>query len=70
VASIASSVVFTVFSTAFNIYAMQRGVLTVGKGSRSLWHDFRRILPLFFNFALAGPRAVGRMLSRGVASFL
>jgi len=63
-ASIASSVVFTAISTAFNLYAMQRGVLTVGKGSRSLWDDLCRVVPLFFGFVIAGPRLIARRLSR------
>ncbi len=32
--SIAASVVFTVLSTLFNLYAMRRGALTVGSGAR------------------------------------
>ena len=63
-ASIASSVVFTAFSTAFNLYAMQRGVLTVGGGSRSLRHDLCRVVPLFFAFLIAGPKLIFRRFRR------
>jgi hypothetical protein len=63
-ASIGSSIIFTAFSTAFNLYAMQRGVLTVGGGSRSLQHDLCRVVPLFFGFLSAGPRLIARRLCR------
>ena len=63
-ASIASSVVFTAISTAFNLYAMQRGTLTVGEGSRPLRHDLCRVVPLFFSFLIAGPRMIARRFCR------
>jgi hypothetical protein len=62
--SIASSVLFTALSTAFNLYAMQRGALTVGEGSRSLRNDLCRMVPLFFDFLMAGPRLIARRLCR------
>jgi hypothetical protein len=37
--SIAASAVLTAASTAFNVFAMRRGVLIVGTGSRSLRQD-------------------------------
>jgi len=56
--SIASSVVFTAFSTAFNFFAMQRGALTVGQGSRPLHEDLGRVPCLILEFLWAGPRVV------------
>ncbi len=58
--SIAASIVFTAFSTAFNVYAMRHGVLTVGGGSKPLRDDLGRVLPLFLRFLLTGPRALVR----------
>ena len=42
-ASISISVMFTVVSTAFNLFAMRRGLLIVGAGERSLWQDVREM---------------------------
>ena len=63
--SITASVIFTACSTAFNVYAMRNGVLTIGSRSKSLREDFRRILPLLGQFILAGPRAIFRYLKMG-----
>jgi hypothetical protein len=62
--SIAMSVVFTALSTAFNLYAMRRGVLVVGEKSKSLRHDLSQIVPLLLSFVLAGPREIARRLRR------
>jgi hypothetical protein len=56
--SITTSVFFTAFSTAFNLYIMRHGVLTVGGGSGPLRQDLARIFPLLGRFLLAGPRAL------------
>jgi hypothetical protein len=56
--SIAASILFTTLSTAFNLYAMRRGVLTVGGGSKSLQHDLMRIPQLLLEFVSAGPRSL------------
>jgi hypothetical protein len=61
--SISSSVIFTACSTAFNLYAMRHGVLTVGGKSKSLREDLGQLLPLLGQFILAGPRAIVRHLS-------
>lgn len=58
--SIAASVIFTICSTSFNVYAMRHGILTVGGKSRSLGEDMKRILPLLAQFLLSGPRAILR----------
>jgi hypothetical protein len=58
--SIMASVMFTAISTAFNLYAMRHGVLTVGGKSKTLSEDLRLLLPLLGQFLLAGPRAVVR----------
>jgi hypothetical protein len=61
-AGIASSVVFTVLSTAFNLFAMRRGALTVGSGSRPLHEDLSRVPYLLWGFVSAGPRALVRLV--------
>ncbi len=53
-ASIGASVVFTVLSTSFNLFAMRRGALIVGGGSDSLLTDLRRIPRLMLSFIAAG----------------
>lgn len=52
-ASLAASVAFTVLTTAFNLFAMRRGALIVGKGSRPLWHDLIRMPALIAAFLLS-----------------
>lgn len=42
-ASVRVSVVFTMLSTAFNLFAMRRGLLVVGEGGRSLLQDLREM---------------------------
>src|ERR1700675_509501 len=56
--SIGTSVIFTALSTAFNLYAMRRGVLVTSKNSKSLRHDLGQIPPLLLAFVLAGPREI------------
>jgi hypothetical protein len=66
--SITSSVIFTMLSTSFNVYAMRHGTLTVGRNSKSLREDLGRILPLLGQFLLAGPRSLFRYLREGTGS--
>jgi hypothetical protein len=66
--SIATSVSFTAVSTAFNLYAMRRGALTVGHGSNSLRDDLRRVPRLILDFLIAIARAVSRSLWKGMPS--
>lgn len=58
-ASIISSVVFTMFSTAFNWFAMRRGALVVGKGESSLASDLARVPALLVEFF----KAIGQVLA-------
>ncbi len=51
--SITASVMFTVLSTAFNLFAMRRGALIIGEGSRSLGHDLARMPSLLSAFFLS-----------------
>jgi hypothetical protein len=62
--SIGTSVIFTALSTAFNLYAMRRGVLVTSRNSKSLRHDLGQIPPLLLAFILAGPREIARRLHR------
>lgn len=57
-ASIAASIAFTVVSTSFNLFAMRRGALVVGAGSRSLLDDLRAVPRLMAAFASATVRTV------------
>jgi hypothetical protein len=60
--SIAASVVFSVITTAFNLFAMRRGALVVGDGQRTLGQDLRHLPALIADFVLIGVR----MCVRGV----
>lgn len=51
-ASITASIAFTALSTAFNLFAMRRGALIIGEGSRSLGHDLARMPSLLGAFVL------------------
>jgi hypothetical protein len=64
---IAASVLFTVVTTAFNTFAMRRGLLTVGLGSRSFWGDLHALPRAVVEFAGALPRAIGRLRRTGEA---
>jgi hypothetical protein len=55
-ASIGASIVFTVLSTSFNLFAMRRGALVVGQGSDSLVADLRRMPRLIVSFLGAAAR--------------
>ncbi len=48
--SMAASVAFTVLSTAFNLFAMRRGVLIVGAGAGSLCRDLASLPRLMVSF--------------------
>jgi hypothetical protein len=62
--SIGTSVIFTALSTAFNLYAMRRGILVTSRNGKSLRHDLSQIPPLLLAFLLAGPREIVRRLRR------
>lgn len=64
ITSIIASVIFTIISTLFNVYAMRRGALVVCPGAKSVGSDFRRIPALIGSFLAAGPLALYRVLSR------
>ena len=48
--SIVASIVFTVVTTSFNLFAMRRGALIVGHGAQSLLADLRRLPRLIVAF--------------------
>jgi hypothetical protein len=64
--SIGTSVIFTAVSTAFNLYAMRRGILVTTANSKSLRDDLSQIPPLLLAFLLFGPREIVRRFRRGV----
>jgi hypothetical protein len=52
--SIGASLVFTVISTLFNLHAMRRGVLLVGRGSQSVAADMRALPMVIVTFMSSG----------------
>jgi len=60
-ASMISSVIFTILSTLFHLYAMRRGVLIVGSEGRSMADDFRAMPRIVGGFLAAGPLALWRL---------
>lgn len=60
--SISASVIFTIFSTQFNCYAMRRGAMVVGSRSRSIGADLRAMPRLIAAFVAAGPLWAWRCL--------
>jgi hypothetical protein len=69
VPSIIASVIFTVLSTLFNLYAMRRGALIVGAGSGSLWEDLARVPRLLLDFICVVPKSVISHVARLSRSF-
>ena len=62
--SIVVSMSFTAISSAFNLYAMRRGVLIMGHGSKSLGDDLCQVPALLVSFIMSGPRAIGAWCCR------
>jgi hypothetical protein len=63
-ASIIASVTFTAISSAFNLYAMRRGVLVVGRERKSLRHDLAHLPRLLVGFLYSILRTAWRTASR------
>ena len=61
------SVLFSVVSVLFNLYAMRNGALLVGAGeeTQTLRKDFAQIPSLIFNFTGALPNMICRYIERG-----
>ena len=60
--SLISSISFTVFSTLFNLHAMRRGTLIVGKGAPTLAADFRALPRVIVTFLASLVRSPWRAL--------
>lgn len=58
--SIGASVLLTVVSTAFNLFAMRRGALVVGQGGRPILEDLRRMPELVVAFVTLLARSCTR----------
>ena len=58
IASMTFSVIFTAISSAFNLYFMQRGILTVGPTAKTLWQDLCEIPTLLLSIATSSPRII------------
>lgn len=54
--SITASVIFTIVSTLFHLFAMRHGHFIVGEGSRPLGDDLRHAPRLVLDFLQAGPK--------------
>jgi len=66
--SIISSVIFTLISTLFNVYAMQRGVLVCGRGEgQTVLEDLKQVPRLIAGFVSCGPIAGYRWLASRLA---
>lgn len=61
-ASIISSMVFTVFSTLFNFYAMRRGTMVVGRNAGSIGADMRALPRVIGGFLAVLPLWIWRAL--------
>ena len=66
-AGLLGSVCFTAISSLFNLYAMRRGVLLVGRGGDSFGSDIRHIPRIVAGFLAAGPMALYRGLRSRLA---
>jgi hypothetical protein len=62
ITSIVSSVIFTIISTLFNLYAMRRGVLMVGAEGGGLSADVRALPRMIWGFLTAAPLFLWRIL--------
>lgn len=62
ITSVIASVCFTAVSTLFNLFAMRRGVLVVGRGCDTVAGDLRRVPRLIGEFLCAGPLALARLI--------
>jgi hypothetical protein len=56
--SLIASVCFTALSTLFNLFAMRRGVLVVGRAESGLAADMQQIPGTILAFIIAGPIAL------------
>ncbi|HKD06510.1 MAG TPA: hypothetical protein VKB79_11465 [Bryobacteraceae bacterium] len=61
--SITASVVFTMLSSLFHLYAMRRGALITGKGARSLAADMRAMPRLIAGFVAFVPLLIMRRVA-------
>jgi hypothetical protein len=64
VGSISASVLFTLFTTSFNLFAMKRGALIVGQSSEPLWRDLVRVPRLLLQFSRMMWHESGVLLTR------
>ena len=58
--SVLASIALSLFSAAFNLFAMRRGALIVGGPAGAFREDLRRLPRLFVDFVLLAPRAMAR----------
>lgn len=61
--SILISIVFSALSACFNLYAMRRGVLIVGKQRQSFVSDLKQLPGVVLGFLLIIPKAVLRLIN-------
>lgn len=63
--SLAASICFTILAALFNLYAMRRGVLLVGREGEPVGSDLHRIPRVVAGFVAAGPIALFRLFRKG-----
>lgn len=63
-AGVVASISLSIISAMFNLFAMRRGVLIVGDEKASLIDDLRRMPRVVFDFVMAIPRALWRIIFR------
>ena len=68
--SIIASVCFTALATLFNLFAMRRGALVVGRAESSLASDMQQIPATILAFIIAGPIALYKGASGLLASLV
>jgi hypothetical protein len=64
--AILTSIIISVISAVFNLFAMRRGALLVkDEHQQSLWKDFKSFPRITFEFIVFAPRKIYEMIQRG-----
>jgi hypothetical protein len=64
-AGVDASILFSIFSTLFNLYIMRRGVLVVGTERKPLLEDLAALPRLLIGFLIAAPLKVWKIVASG-----
>lgn len=64
--AIVASVIISIISAVFNLFAMRRGTMLVkDENSQSLWKDFKSFPRITYEFILLPPRKIWQMFHQG-----